>query len=76
MPKARAKASAASRLAPWWLMDGEEECVSCGHLYIYEMECRCAECEIATCIHCRRRHSDGRMVCVSCADARGSIDAR
>lgn len=75
MPRPRAKAPAASAAAPWWLMDGDEECVSCGHLYIYELEFRCPECEITTCIHCRRRHCDGRLVCVSCSEAGGAGDA-
>lgn len=70
MAKVRSKAAASSP-APWWLMEGDEECHGCGHLYIYELEFHCPECETATCIHCRRRHSDGRMVCVSCAEAAG-----
>lgn len=68
MPKARAKAPAAGP-APWWLLEGDEECASCGQLYIYELEFRCPECETTTCLHCRRRHGDGRLVCVSCAEA-------
>lgn len=73
MPRTRAKAPA-NDAAPWWLTDGDEECLSCGQLYIYEMEFRCPECEMTTCIHCRRRHSDGRLVCVSCLDAGGAGD--
>ncbi len=49
-------------------MEGDEECPGCGQLYIYEMEFHCPDCEITTCIHCRRRHSGGRLVCVSCID--------
>ncbi|WP_161814333.1 hypothetical protein [Steroidobacter agaridevorans] len=73
MPRARAKAPA-SDAAPWWLTDGDEECLGCGQLYIYEMEFRCPECEMTTCIHCRRRRPDGRLVCVSCLDAGGPGD--
>jgi hypothetical protein len=74
MPRARAKAPAASNAAPWWLQEGDEECSSCGHLYIYELEFRCPQCESITCIHCRRRHAEGHLVCVSCTDTRGSSD--
>ena len=73
MPRARAKPPA-SNAAPWWLRDGDEECPGCGQLYIYELEFRCPECEITTCIHCRRRHADGRLVCVSCLDGGGASD--
>nr|WP_298723217.1 hypothetical protein [uncultured Steroidobacter sp.] len=69
MPKARAKAPSAAPSVPWWLLEGDEECASCGQLYIYELEFRCPECETTTCIHCRRRRADGRLVCVSCAEA-------
>ncbi|HEY0940980.1 MAG TPA: hypothetical protein VGE08_12840 [Steroidobacter sp.] len=55
--------------APWWLMQGDEECLACGQLYIYELEFRCPDCDTVTCIHCQRRGRDGRMVCVSCAEA-------
>jgi hypothetical protein len=68
MARTRTKAPAAPAPTPWWLMEGDEECPGCGHLYIYEMEFHCPDCEITTCIHCRRRHSDGRLVCVSCVD--------
>lgn len=66
MPKARSKTSSVLSPAPWWLGDGDEECPSCGELYIYELEFRCPDCDTPTCIHCRRRHTDGRLVCVSC----------
>lgn len=66
MAKAHSTAAAA-RPGPWWLMEGDEECSACGQLYIYELEFHCPECDMTTCIHCRRRHSDGRLVCVSCA---------
>jgi hypothetical protein len=68
---AKANVPAAGPTTPWWLLEGDEECPSCGHLYIYEMEFHCPECEITACIHCRRRHSDGRMVCVSCVEVTG-----
>lgn len=67
MAKARTKAAAAG--APWWLMEGDEECLACGDYYIYEMEFRCPDCDTVTCLHCRRRASDGRMVCVDCSEA-------
>lgn len=76
MAKARAKTVAAGPPPPWWLAEGDEECVGCGQRYIYELEFRCPECETTTCIHCRRRHSDGRLVCGSCAEATpGGSDA-
>lgn len=66
MPKARAKTPAASTAVPWWLTQGEEECPSCEQPYILELEFRCPDCDAPTCMHCKRRHSDGRLVCVSC----------
>ena len=66
---ARARSTAARRPAPWWLLEGDEQCHGCGQLYIYELEFHCPDCDTVTCMHCRRRHSDGRMVCVSCAEA-------
>ena len=71
MAKARTKTAGTFSPGPWWLMEGDEECLGCGQLYIYELQFHCPECESATCIHCRRRHSDGRMVCTSCAEAAG-----
>ncbi|MBM0106029.1 hypothetical protein JM946_14950 [Steroidobacter sp. S1-65] len=68
MAKVRTKAII-SKPAPWWLMQGDEECPACGELYIYELEFRCPECDTISCLHCRRRHSDGRWMCVSCAES-------
>lgn len=67
MPKAPTRAPTGGS-APWWLMEGDEECQACGALYIYELEFQCPECDTMTCLHCRRRRSDGRLVCVSCAE--------
>lgn len=74
MAKARSKVAAASNPAPWWLLDGDEECLACGQLYIYELEFHCPDCDTVTCLHCRRRSSDGRMVCVSCAEGASQGD--
>lgn len=68
MAKVRTKAIITAP-APWWLMEGDEECPGCGELYIYELEFRCPECDTISCMHCRRRHSDGRWICVSCAES-------
>lgn len=68
-PRSQAPSKPAARPSPWWLMEGDEECLACGELYIYELEFRCPDCDTVTCIHCRRRGKNGRMVCVSCAEA-------
>lgn len=71
---AKARSRTADSLAPWWLTEGDDECHACGQLYIYELEFFCPDCETVTCMHCRRRHPDGRWVCVSCAEAVGQGD--
>ena len=68
MAKARSKTAAAAP-GPWWLLEGDEECPGCGHFYIYELEFRCPDCDTTSCIHCRRRHADGRWICESCAQS-------
>jgi len=37
---------------PWWLEDGTEICSVCHHLYLYETEYRCSECDGAVCTEC------------------------
>lgn len=64
MPKrvTRTKTSA----PPWWL-GGEEECVHCGQLYVYEVEFRCPDCDGPGCPQCKGMHTEGRFVCAGCA---------
>lgn len=64
-----------ARPTPWWLADGDEECLACGQSYIYELEFHCPECDTVTCLHCRRQRADGRLVCVSCAEAGSTREA-
>lgn len=64
MTQARSKSSA--KMAPWWLHEGEEECIHCGQLYIYELEFRCPECDGPCCTHCRKIHAAGYHVCPEC----------
>jgi hypothetical protein len=55
---------------PYWLDDGTETCSSCSHVYVYEMECRCAACDRGICCHCvgaATRRSD--VLCSECAAA-------
>ena len=64
MPARRAKS--APKTPPWWLSGGEELCVYCGQLYVYELEFRCPDCDEPSCPHCRTMHPEGRHVCPSC----------
>jgi hypothetical protein len=70
--RSRTRARPAARPSPWWLAEGDEECLACGGFYVYELEFRCPDCDTVTCLHCRRRGHDGRMVCVSCAEAQSA----
>jgi len=50
---------------PWWLEDGTEICSVCHHLYIYETEYRCSECDGGVCSECVDMTS---MSCLLCSD--------
>ena len=65
MPKGKAKVQ--TRAVAWWLA-GEEQCLHCGQLYAYEIEFRCPECDSPSCPHCRKLHSEGHHVCLTCVD--------
>jgi hypothetical protein len=62
MPKSQTRPKAS---APWWL-SGEEECPHCHHLYAYELEVRCTECDGPSCPHCVSRLELG-VVCIHCS---------
>jgi hypothetical protein len=63
---AKVGARRTTRVVAWWLSGGEEECPHCGQLYAYELEFRCPECDAPSCPHCRKMHSDERMLCPEC----------
>ncbi len=49
----------------WWLETGTEVCFSCGQLYAYHMERRCAHCDVALCFICAKKH-DEEIICCAC----------
>jgi hypothetical protein len=49
---------------PWWLEDGTEICSVCHHLYLYETEYRCSDCDGGVCAECIELTF---MTCVPCA---------
>jgi hypothetical protein len=65
MPKSKTRTQSA---APWWL-GGEEECPHCHHLYAYQVEVRCQECDGPSCPHCVSRHVELGIVCMLCAQS-------
>jgi hypothetical protein len=52
-------------LKPWWLGDGTEICSVCHHLYLYETEYRCFDCDGGICLDCVELT---RTVCLPCAN--------
>jgi len=56
---------------PWWLEVGTEACSVCDHLYVYETEHRCNECDAPTCSHCIEPSTS---VCLPCSRKEASID--
>jgi hypothetical protein len=50
---------------PWWLEPGTEICSVCSHLYLFETEYRCIDCDGPVCSACIETTS---MVCLPCAD--------
>ena len=71
MPKAKVKTGVAAMTA-WWVSDGDEECPHCGQLYIYELEFRCPDCDSPTCLHCKKKHTEGHHVCPECFEGAGN----
>ena len=65
----RTRSSAKAKVAPWWLGEGEEECVHCGQTYHLEVEFRCPECDGPSCSHCKQPHAEGHHVCPDCLAA-------
>ena len=68
MAKSRSNTPAATARVAWWLGAGDEECPHCGHLYIYELEFRCPECDGPGCSHCAQVHAEGHKVCPGCVE--------
>ena len=52
-------------LKPWWLEDGTEICSVCHHLYLYETQYRCADCDAAVCVECIEV---AETICLPCAN--------
>ena len=60
------------QLKPWWLEQGTEVCPICSHLYPYQTEYRCSDCDGAVCPNCIDLET---MTCIPCSDSDGiSID--
>ncbi len=56
------------RLAsPWWLEPGTEICPACHHLYLYETEYRCADCDAPRCPNCVQVER-ALTLCLECID--------
>jgi hypothetical protein len=54
---------------PWWLEPGTEICPTCHHVYLYETEYRCADCDVARCGNCIQVRRSLTVLCVDCFDA-------
>ena len=63
---ARLSKSSATKV-PWWLEEGDEECLHCSGYYLLQVEVRCAECDGPMCPHCKIVHAEGHLVCPECA---------
>jgi len=56
----------AQAVMPWWLENGTEICSICHHLYLYETEFRCSDCDGPTCPNCVEiRHAEA-VICLPC----------
>ena len=54
------------RLKPYWLEGDEAECPYCGHLYAYEVEVRCIDCDGPACPICAVFVHERRTFCRDC----------
>jgi len=61
MPKSR-------RELPWWLEVGTEVCPACNHLYLYETEYRCFDCDGQLCPMCVEETIALHISCPTCRD--------
>ena len=59
-----------SHSRPWWLEDGTEICSVCHHLYLYETEYRCSDCDGAVCSECIE------LTLMSCFPCAGNYEQR
>jgi hypothetical protein len=51
---------------PWWLESGSEICSVCSHVYLFETEYRCNDCDGPVCSGCIETT---RMVCLPCVNS-------
>jgi len=65
---AQPKTTTSVGITSWWLDDGDQECPHCGHLYYYEVEFRCTDCDGPGCPHCRVVHEAGHVICPGCIE--------
>lgn len=61
MPKTR-------REPPWWLEVGTEVCPACNHLYLYETEYRCFDCDGPLCPMCVVETTAVDISCPTCCE--------
>jgi hypothetical protein len=59
---------------PWWLGSGTEICPICHHLYLYETEYRCADCDGPVCSDCVKVRESVTVVCTPCFDCADSSE--
>jgi hypothetical protein len=71
MPKAETKAAVG--MVRWWLSDGDEVCLHCGQLYVYEVELRCPECDRPYCPQCKRTR-EHQSVCPDCVQVSSAAE--
>lgn len=50
----------------WWLEAGTEVCPACHHLYLFETEYRCADCDGPICSDCVLERVSLTVVCPAC----------
>jgi hypothetical protein len=56
------------RELPWWLEVGTEVCPACNHLYLYETEYRCFDCDGPLCPMCVVETTAVHISCPGCCD--------
>ena len=56
------------RELPWWLEAGTEVCPACNHLYLYETEYRCFDCDGPLCPMCVVEKTAVHISCPTCCD--------
>lgn len=54
---------------PWWLESGQDSCLTCSQVFVYETSYYCEICDSRLCSYCVAATVSTAIICTECRDA-------